>query len=363
MRAATATVPGKLILMGEHAAVYGRPALVAAVGLRARAEIEPLPSGEGVRLELPDLDLAETLQHGRLLDLARRLEAIWARYADDPTPERFAELRSGDPGQLVRVAVGETLADLDPGSDPRAWPAFRLRVSSEIPIGAGFGSSAALSVGVVAAVLAAFEGEAAPARVDRLAFDVERRQHGLPSGVDHGTVLRGGVVSAVRDDSGRLALEHLAVGNDLLARLRVFHTGAPEDTTGTVVAAVRAGGRADPVGFERRLSRMTEDVEAFRRLLAEPAPEAATAAELIRDYQRCLEELGVVPGPVADTVRAVEEIGASAKISGAGALRGAGAGCLLVLDPAGPRPIDALEPYTAYPVELGVSGLRLEIEE
>ena len=359
-----ASAPGKLILMGEHAAVYDRPALVAAVGLRARAELEPLGASAGgaVELELPDLDFRESTTRERLVGIARVAREIWSEFAADPSPERFARLGSGDAGQLVRLAVGEALIDLGP-EGVAALPPFRLRVSSEIPIGAGFGSSAALSVGIVAAVLAAAEGAAPTDRVGRLALEVERRQHGLPSGVDHGTVLRGGVVWAERDGSGELRLEDLHLGNDLLSRIDVYHTGEPADTTGTVVAAVRELRQVDPGAFDARLDRMSDNVHALRRLLVASRADEASAVARVRDYQRCLEEIGVVPGAVAEAVRSVERAGAAAKISGAGTLHGAGAGCLLVLASGGTEDLDRLRSYTPYPVELGSSGLQLEICE
>lgn len=359
MHSVTASVPGKLILMGEHAAVYGKPAMVATVGLRARAELEPTDAG--VVLEMPDLGHHETIAHGRLGDLAVKAREAWERYAADPRPDRFAALRSDDAGQLVRLAVGETLMDLGLAGDLDEAPPFRLRVSSEIPIGAGFGSSAALSVGIVAAVLAAFEGKAPLDRVDRLALEVERRQHGLPSGVDHGAVLRGGVVWAERDEAGELHLEDLELGNDLLSRLAVFHTGEPESTTGAVVAAVRESRREDPETFDLRLGRMDACVRSLRRLLVAPRADTQVAAELIKTYQRCLEELGVVPSQVAAAIGSMERRGVAAKISGAGALDGPGAGCLLVLAPETAGRIPEIEHYTPYPVELGSQGLELEI--
>ncbi|MDW8215700.1 MAG: mevalonate kinase, partial [Roseiflexaceae bacterium] len=53
---AHASAPGKIILCGEHAVVYGRPAIALPLsGIRARASVTPGAPGIGVRFDAPDL--------------------------------------------------------------------------------------------------------------------------------------------------------------------------------------------------------------------------------------------------------------------------------------------------------------------
>jgi hypothetical protein len=84
---------------------------------------------------------------------------------------------------------------------------------------------------------------------------------------------------------------------------------------------------------------------------------------LIRDHEACLEALGVVPEEAREVVRRVESEGGAAKISGAGSLRGPGAGSLLVYHPAPERIFgwSFLRPFPFYSVHLGAPGFREEV--
>ena len=351
-----ATAPGKLILMGEHAAVYGRPALVAAVAPRTRVEVA---AGDGgVVVHLPDLGQELRTDWPELKQIASDAREQWDSFSRNPTSEGFQALRDPDPAHLVRLALGELAVDL--GSD---LPPVELRVKSDLPIGSGFGSSAAVSVSLVGGMLCFLEGEADRSRVDRIALDVERRQHGMPSGVDHRTVLHGGVVWAERSPDGELHTEPVGGGRRLGSTLRVLHTGQPSETTGDVVSAVRQRGAEDPVGFERLLDRMEACVRDFRQWLLEDAVSADRAIASIREYEACLEAIGVVPTSVQEAIREVEALGGAAKISGAGALAGEAAGCLLVCWPDSweGRSPERLSAYNRQQVELGAPGLSCEV--
>ena len=370
------SVPGKLILMGEHAVVYGRPALVAAVDLRLSARFSPgCVSGipgvalhPGKNLEAIGLGSGDVLPWEEIRAYARQARAGWQEYARDPGPEGFRRMRGLDPAHVVKVALGEAADFLDlldkPGAGEAlpADPPLRLDLSSDLPVGSGFGSSAAAAAAIVTGYLLCRGAEVPLDRIEALALEVERRQHGTPSGVDTAAVLRGGVLWARRIASGRLETATATLRSPLLSRLRVYDTGTPAEATGAVVAAVRALRDRDPGRHETVLDRMEAATRAFGAELAREAEDPARAAGLIREHEACLEELGVVPPAVRALIRRIESAGGAAKISGAGSLAGPGAGSLLVYDPHPERFAGwaFLQPYPNYSVHLGAAGLRRE---
>lgn len=212
-RRVTVSAPGKLILMGEHAVVYGRPALVAAIDLRLSARFSDSPD-PGVRLDLLDLGISAHLSWMEVRAYSSGARERWDDYSTHPGPESFREMRGEDPAHVVKAALGEAVealgGDLDCG--------LELRVESDLPLGSGFGSSAATAVAVVAGFFswqsAWRSAEVDPERIERLALQVERRQHGHPSGVDGATILRGGVLWARRlgiDGTGGLEIDPVPV--------------------------------------------------------------------------------------------------------------------------------------------------------
>lgn len=354
MRAPLAvSAPGKLILMGEHAVVYGRPALVAAIDLRLRVRLSP---ADRVILDLPGLSHFEHLSWGEVRAYAAAARERWSAYSRDPGPSGFREMRGEDPAHVVKAALGEAAELLgEPGKG------LHLRVESDLPIGSGFGSSAATAVTVLAGFFSSVGAPLDFGQIERLALEVERRQHGNPSGVDGATVLRGGVLWARRGPE-RLQIEPVQARSPLLSRLRVYDTGMPPEPTGAVVAAVCARREQDPAGTEAVLDRIEAATVGFRALLEPEEEERERALHLISEAQACLEALGVVPGEVRSAVREIEAAGGAAKISGAGSLAGPGAGSLLVYhpDPGGLRACSMLKSFPFHEVHLGAPGFREE---
>jgi mevalonate kinase len=355
-RAVVVSAPGKLILAGEHAAVYGRPALVTAssarLGVHAAEVDEP-----GIALDLVSLGRRERVTASALRDYARRARERWHAFAAGPGPERFRALRGDDPAHLAKVAIGETL--LTHGD--RAEPRWSIRVESSLPVGSGMGSSAAAGAALIAAALRLLDLPAEIETIEPLLLEAERRQHGTPSGIDGAVVLRGGVQWVERTERG-LVFEALPTAMALLEKLSVFDTGTPAQTTGEVVAVVRQLRGEDPAEFDRVLDRLEDATRRLRdALVANDGPALAGA---IHDAQRGLERLGVVPPAVRSVVQVFEAAGGAAKISGAGALAGAGAGCLVIYHP---HPISiapggVLREESLLPVRLGADGLRVESE-
>jgi mevalonate kinase len=349
--------------------VYGRPAIAAALDLRCTVHLTPQP-GTALHLDLPGLAHAEETSWDEVRAYARAARDRWDAYAANPAAESFATVRGEDPAHLVKVALGEAARELELFSSPfpGTGGGLRLQVVSDLPVGSGFGSSAATATAVVAALVVRHGGSLADAAgraaIERIAFAAERRQHGLPSGIDGATVLQGGVLWARKLAAGGLATEPIAASSPVLERIGVYDTGMPAEPTGAVVAAVRARRERDPAAHERVLDRIAAATAAFRAELEAARADPARIVHLIREAEECLEALGVVPAGVRSLVRRIEAAGGAAKISGAGSLLGPGAGSLLVYHPEleSLSGWSLLRPFPSYAVRLGAPGLRGETD-
>lgn len=349
-RVVRASAPGKVILVGEHAAVYGRPAIVAALGLRVEVELE-VDSDRGaatVDLDLRDFGVRDRFEWPQV-------EVYAGAARDRAALPAMGHRRS----HVALVALGE--AQLAVARRLQTAPPRRsivLRIASELPVGGGCGSSAAVGAAVIAAFFAAFDLDAGP-DFERTALEVERRQHGSPSGVDTAAVLRGGVLWTLRDAESRLRITHLGDPARIIERFEMYDSGVPAQSTGEVVAAVASLGQSQPSVHGNALDLLEAATRDFKSAIEDG--EHARVPGCVRRAEQGLESLGVVPEPVRRVIRKIEKAGGAAKVSGAGVLGGAGAGSVLVLDPGGDSGrIASGAGWRRLDGELGVVGLTVD---
>jgi len=205
--------PGKVYLFGEHAVVYGEPAIPAAIERRARVRVEPR-ADDHVRVTAADLSL----------------DGFTVEYTGDTESRPAVDA----PPPLVEAAIGYVDAAVEQARDAADAPAagFDITVESEIPLGAGLGSSAAV---VVAGIDAATRALGSPLDRRELADRAYRAefavQDGQASRADTFCSTMGGVVRVEGD-------ECVALDAPSLPFVIGFDGGAGD--TGELVAGVRA---------------------------------------------------------------------------------------------------------------------------
>jgi len=333
----TAVAPGKVILTGEHAVVYGRPALVAAVDCLARAEVYPRPD-PFARLRLDDFQFEATYSLEEVAERTIRANARHEAYLRGELP--ISRVLEG-PQDLFLHLIGQLLQK----SGMQLGEGFELRIRSDLPIGAGMGSSAATLAATAKAMGACLGLDLDAEALYELVLNSENLQHGRASGVDPAIVVYGGLIRFERGERTSLPAREL--------ELTLVYTGQPESSTGEAVAAVAAEAFSGAVWDAfAEVARVFEDALQHRNW-EELIP-------LVRQNHRLLREIGVVPERVQRFVTRVEELGGGAKISGAGAVRGERAGVLLVFGATDDLPELCVEfGYRPMTARLEVQGARL----
>jgi len=273
-----AAAPGKIILLGEHAVVYGRPAIAVPVRqLQAVAHVEHLRDGR------PN----DVLIESRATGLGGWLSEM---SADEP---------------LARI-TGLALDRLG-GLNGRS---ITVRVESEIPIASGLGSSAAVSVAVARAVSSYIGRPFDPAVVSELAFEVEKLHHGTPSGIDNTVIAFDRPVYFVKGS----APETLTVGAtfDFL-----IADSGQASSTAVAVAHVRHRWEADRAALERVFDAIGGLVDRARTVFQ--GGRTKELGPLMDENQAHLEWLGVSSPDLDRLIRAARAAGAyGAKLSGGG---------------------------------------------
>lgn len=322
--------------------VHGAPALVTAVQRRAVATADRRPD-RVLRIQLADLRVVRDLTPGEIqrfeTSSARRYAAFLKGHA--PIDEVLEE-----PSQLLQRCV-LTYAGAHPGVDLEG---LQLGLASDIPVGRGMGSSAAVIVAVLQALAAYTERPLGREELVALAQEVEKYQHGHPSGVDVHACADGGAFLYRRGTGVEEVPLHLG-------SLLLVDTGEPVSSTGECVEAVRRRFEADPIWG---------DFEDVTLALATELQESGSpaAGDLIRRNHDLLARIGVVPRPVERFIETLHRQGYAAKVCGAGAVRGESAGMVLVHGGDAPEApcVDALcveAGYTLQAFELDEDGVTI----
>lgn len=271
-----AYAPGKVILLGEHAVVYGRPAIAVPVTeVQAQARVEAGAVGQGTVI------LAT--------DLARQV--------------LLREVTDDDP--LARI-VRSTLAAIKRERDPD----LTITVTSTVPIARGMGSGAAVSTAIVRALAQHFKQWLPSRAISELVYQTEVLHHGTPSGIDNTVVAFEKPIYFVRDRGW----EVFWVGTPFL--LAIADTGI-KSSTKEVVGDLRRRYEAEPDRYNLLFEGVEQVVRAARSAIEQGRPEAL--GNLMNENHVLLQDLGVSCPELDRLVVAAQEGGAlGAKLSGAG---------------------------------------------
>ena len=274
------SAPGKIILTGEHAVVYGYPAILAAVDKR-------------------------------LMVAGRRI------------------------GRQTEIKI----------------------LRSDIPIGVGMGSSAALSVTTAAAKNILKKKQWDLDAINSQAYELEKKHHGNPSGGDNTIVTYGGLLWYRKETENFKIFDHInPKGN--LPRCFLVNSGVPKETTAEMVSRVAELYAMRPQKMAGILLKMESIARKFLKSLIEGDGDWN---ELIKENQKYLESLGVVSESGKNLIRGIERIGGAAKVSGAGG-KSAGSGILLCYhhDEEKLKSFLKNRGIESMTIKLGEEGVRIE---
>jgi len=277
METLQAEAPGKVILFGEHAVVYGRPAIAAPLlDVRARAALQPTPAAE-FRIIAADLD-------------------------------RDYRLARAEPDDPLAAIVRLTLQHLQQSRPPEA----RLNITSTIPLGRGLGSGAAISAAIVRVLAQFFNQPLPPPQQSSLVYEVEKLYHGTPSGIDNTVVVFAQPVYFIK---GR-PIRRLEVSRPFT--LVVADTGRVS-ATHKVVADVRRRWQAEPQRYEGYFDEIGAIARQARVVIEQEEPGIEALGKLMDENQELLATIGVSSPELERLVGAARQAGAlGAKLSGAG---------------------------------------------
>uniref|UniRef100_A0A8C2MG11 Mevalonate kinase n=1 Tax=Cricetulus griseus TaxID=10029 RepID=A0A8C2MG11_CRIGR len=348
------SAPGKVILHGEHAVVHGKVALAVALNLRTFLLLRPQSNGK-VSLNLPNIGIKQVwdvaglqlLDTNFLVSLTCLSFCLLTEQGDGPapTPEQLEKLKKvaglpedgvGTEGLAVLAFLYLYLAIC---RKQRVLPSLDIVVWSELPPGAGLGSSAAYSVCLVAALLTACENITNPLKdrdaisrwseedlesINKWAYEGERVIHGNPSGVDNAVSTWGRFLG--------LAPPSCLSSHHRLPALQILltNTKVPRSTKALV-----AGVRSRLLKFPEIVTPLLTSIDAISlecervlgEMVAAPAPEQyLVLEELIDMNQHHLNALGVGHTSLDQLCRITAAHGLHSKLTGAG-----GGGCGITL--------------------------------
>jgi len=320
-RRVTVSAPGKLMLFGDHAVVYGKPCIVAAVNSRMRVSIA-VREDDRILLDAPDVEL----HYATSIDKLNSEHPKHAKFVMRAVHNFFStfELRCG----------------------------LEIRTESDFSSRFGLGSSSAVTVSVLKGLAELFEVRMDNKALFELAYKSVLDVQGVGSGFDVAAAVYGGIVYFI---GGGRKIERL---KDVRIPLIVGYTGVKADTP-ALIRRVKKLFEEEPERIGGIFDGIANLVERARALIA--AQEWRGVGELMNENQHFLRKLNVSSPKLERLIEASLRSGAyGAKLSGAG-----GGDCMIAVHEnsraikqgirnAGGVPLD---------VEIDFEGVRIEAEQ
>lgn len=295
MKTVTVSAPGKLMLFGEHAVVYGKPCIVTSVNqrlsLRVQKNDEPV-----FLLNAPDVDIKN---YSKLMTHLGEGEI--------PKGAKFVEIATRN--------FFEKYSEVIP-----AEAGIQLETIAQFKSTFGFGSSSASAVCTIKALSELFEIKLTEKQIFDLANKTVLDIQGLGSGFDLAAAIYGGILYFV---TGGKTIQPLVISH---LPLIVGYTGVKADTA-TIIKEVKARFEEKPQELNKIYEGIGIIVKKAKTAFAKK--DFKQLGELMNANQKYLEELGVSTNKLSSMINAARNAGAhGAKLSGAG-----GGDCMIALAP------------------------------
>ncbi|NTU46983.1 mevalonate kinase [Candidatus Roizmanbacteria bacterium] len=354
MKTITASAPGKLHLLGEHVVVYGNHALLTAISKRCTTTVSE--ANEGITISFLDTHKHCHYSLESIYQKLKRQKTARTMYSETGDTHVLKNMVN-NPFDYLILILGEIITNMN----RTTIPSIAISIHSEIPVGSGMGSSAALAVSTIGAVTAFLGTSFEKSAINEIAHRCEQWIHGTPSGGDTTTCCEGGTVYFQKKKNGKIDIELLESdhASEHTPVCYILQTGKPLESTGDMVALVKAYKEQHPNKFDTILQSQESLTQELRSAFIEH--DVKKMYYCIKEGEINLEKLMIVSDKARECIHAIEESGGSAKISGAGGIK-IGSGIVLAFHSDDNR-IHTIASKFKYPIQsiiLGQRGLHYE---
>ena len=267
------SAPGRIFISGEHAVVYGKPALVCAIDKRLTITFTPAEKTEYKDIIMPILEKS-------VMDFLQKK-------------------------QIKKKKIGYTYS-----------------IESAIPIGRGLGSSAAYCAVISAGLLELFTGdEWSKEEINICAYQMEKYFHKNSSGVDTSTSIMGGLIYYRKEFEFLKTISSLPVKlpKHFIDSLVLIDTDKPVETTGEMVQKVGQLFNTKGVKMEYIMNDMEKTTK--RLIISIMKEDTLLFKENIQHNQELLEQIGVVSSSTKKLLTLLNKVG-KGKVTGGGGYKG-----------------------------------------
>ena len=276
-----ASAPGKVILFGEHFVVYGVKAILCSINKRVTVTAE----------KTSERKISINSKIGKL-----ELEP------DKPISEINSPLKP------FYYLANKAVENKDTG--------IHIQIDSEIPLGAGLGSSSACCVAGAAAIFKLF-GDISKEKILKLAIEAERTIFENTSGADCTVCTYGGIMEYDKDE-GFKKIEHEPNFQLVIINSNIEHS------TQSMVSKVKEFEKRNKEEFSRLSNLESKVIEDVLKLIKENKMQEI--GQKMNQNQEYLENIGISNNELTSMIKIGQELSFGAKITGSG-----GGGCIFAL--------------------------------